>query len=93
MSHWRTTSRKVILAALESGRKAGLEGKALEKHVSDAYPFGERAMLPYKIWLNEFALLVRGVRKPMTRPKAKGPKLVGSWPGWFDEADGKGDQG
>lgn len=79
-SHWRVKSRRVIVAALAEGRARGLEGRALEKHVSDAYPFGERAMLPYKIWLNEFALLVRGERKPMGRPKAGGPKLAGEWP-------------
>jgi hypothetical protein len=85
MSHWRTKSRKVILAALEEADAAGLEGKAREKFVSDRYPFGERAMHPYQIWLNEFSLLVRGVRKPMTKSKAKGgPKLLGEWPGQGD---------
>lgn len=83
---WRLHARKVILSALESGRLAGLEGKALEKHVSDAYPFGERSMHPYKIWLNEFSLLVKGQRKPMSPSRAKkGPKLLGSWPGWDGE--------
>lgn len=43
-SYWRTKSRSVITAALKEGQAAGLEGKALEKHVSAAYPFGERAM-------------------------------------------------
>lgn len=82
MNRWRTKSRSVILAALKDGRAAGLEGKALEKHVSAAYPFGERAMFPYKVWLNEFALLVRGERKLMATSKKKaGPKLVGEWPG------------
>lgn len=82
MSYWRTKSRSVITAALKDGRDKGLEGKALEKHVSEAYPFGERAMHPYKIWLNEFSLLVRGDKKPMTSGKAKkGPKLLGEWPG------------
>lgn len=81
-SGWRAKSRRVILAALKEGREKGLEGKALEKHVSDAYPFGERAMHPYKVWLNEFALLVRGERKLMATSKAKkGPKLAGGWPG------------
>lgn len=80
-SYWRTKSRNVILAAIKDGRDQGLEGKALEKHVSAAYPFGERAMHPYKIWLNEFALLVKGERKLMAKSKKAGPKLLGHWPG------------
>ncbi len=79
-SRWRTASRQVITEALEEGRKLGLEGKALEKHVSAAYPFGERAMLPYKIWLHVFAQLVRGSNKPFEVRKKLGPKLLGEWP-------------
>jgi hypothetical protein len=70
-SYWRQKSRAVIEAALAEGRAKGLEGKALERHVSDAYPFGERLNWPYQIWLNEFALLVRGRLKPMSRPKVE----------------------
>lgn len=81
MSPWRRESMKVIAAALASGRAAGLEGKALEKHVSDAYPFHQRAMHPYKIWLHEFARQVRGSKKPFEARAKKGPKLVGEWPG------------
>lgn len=44
MSHWRNKSRSVIAKALKEGRAKGLDGKALEKHVSAAYPFGERAI-------------------------------------------------
>ncbi len=79
-SRWRTASRQVITKALDEGRKLGLEGKALEKHVSAAYPFGERAMLPYKIWLHVFAQLVRGNKRPFEVRKKKGPKFVGEWP-------------
>lgn len=79
-SRWRTESRRVITEALASGRAIGLEGKALEKHVSNAYPFGERAMTPYKIWRHVFAQLVRGVNKPMESHKKKGPKTLGEWP-------------
>jgi hypothetical protein len=87
-SRWRDRSRTVILAALESGRKAGLEGKDLERYVSAAYPFGERAMFPYKVWLNEFSAIVKGQYKPMGRIKVKkGPKLLGTWPGLFDHGE------
>jgi hypothetical protein len=81
-ARWRAPARAAIQVALEGGRALGLEGKALEKHVSGAYPFGERAMYPYKIWLHEFDRLVRGRRRPFERRKPKaGPKLLGEWPG------------
>ncbi len=79
-SRWRTVSQNVITKALEEGRALGLDGKALEKHVSAAYPFGERAMLPYKIWLHVFAQLVRGSKKPFEVRKKPSPKLLGEWP-------------
>lgn len=71
MSYWRTKAHAVITASLKEGREKGLEGKDLERHVSEAYPWGERANHPYKIWCNVFALLVRGDKKPMSRSKAK----------------------
>ncbi len=80
-SRWRTASRQFITEALAKGRALGLEGKALEKHVSAAYPFGERAMLPYKIWLHVFAQLVRDSKKAFeVRKNKSGPKLAGQWP-------------
>lgn len=50
-SRWRVWSRQVINNVVE-----GTEGKSREevrKIISAAYPFGERAMLPYKMWLAE----------------------------------------
>jgi hypothetical protein len=79
-SYWRRHARAAIEAALRSGRAKGLDGKELEQHVSDAYPFGVRQHHPYRVWLNEFSLLVRGERKLMTRKGAAGPKLLGEWP-------------
>lgn len=52
-SHWREQSSRVISEAIQSGVALGLEGDALERHVSAAYPFGAREMHPYKIWLSE----------------------------------------
>lgn len=66
MSYWRDVARRVIDEALRDARILGLEGKELEKFVANRYPFGERAMHPYRIWLSEFRILVKGV----TRPKA-----------------------
>lgn len=72
MSPWRQKSRAVILAALKDADAQGLEGKARERFVSDRYPFGERAMHPYKIWLSEFRLLVK--------EKARPEKVEWPWP-------------
>ena len=53
ISSWRRESRAVIERAACEGIAMGLEDDALVKHVRAAYPFGERAMWPYKIWLDE----------------------------------------
>lgn len=60
---WGDHSRKVITAALESGQKQGLAGKDLERHVQAQYPYGERAMWPYKAWCKAFNDLVMGKGK------------------------------
>jgi hypothetical protein len=65
-SHWRTHSNRVITDALDSGRAAGLTGKALLKHVDAAYPFGERAMHPHKIWLSARRELCHELLGPRT---------------------------
>ncbi len=52
-SKWRHEARRVIEEALREARPLGLEGKALRAFVSARYPFGERAMHPYKIWCSE----------------------------------------
>jgi hypothetical protein len=60
MSRWREVAREVIVRALREGREMGLEGESLEAHVSAAYPWGSRSNHPYKIWLSEFKIHVRG---------------------------------
>lgn len=47
---WRDTANRVIRETLEK-HKPATEAEA-KKLLSDAYPFGERAMHPYKIWLD-----------------------------------------
>lgn len=68
-SQWRDHSRVVIGEAIEEAKAKGLEGQAIARHVSAAYPFGERAMHPYKIWLDEMDKQLR--RIPGTRAHAK----------------------
>lgn len=51
-SHWRTASRKVIDKVITDN--PDLKGTPeLWKLVSKAYPFGQRSLTPYKMWLKE----------------------------------------
>lgn len=50
-SHWRLRSRVVIREVMD--RMKGQDPKEIRKAVSKAYPFGERSMWPYKLWLEE----------------------------------------
>lgn len=50
---WRDVARAVIQKALAEAEAQGLDADATKRHVSAAYPFGERAYHPYKIWLSE----------------------------------------
>lgn len=55
MSHWRDRANRVIDGVL-NGRNPRTMGtaerKAVRDEISKAYPFGERRMHPYKIWLS-----------------------------------------
>jgi hypothetical protein len=53
-SHWRTTSRQIIAQVLKDNE--GADEKVIRKALTDAYPFGQRAMHPYKIWLSEIQI-------------------------------------
>lgn len=50
-SHWRLHARTVIYEVAKRNPKA--TDKELRSLLSKAYPFGERKMLPYKMWLLE----------------------------------------
>jgi hypothetical protein len=50
---WRMLARPIISQAIEEGRSLGLAGKPLRKYIHARYPWGERAMHPYKVWLSE----------------------------------------
>lgn len=52
-SYWRQPARATIERVYNEGVTLGLAGDALKQHVNAAYPFGERAYHPYKIWLDE----------------------------------------
>lgn len=67
---WRETSREIIYRVLTETK--GQDEKAIRKALKDAYPFGERAMHPYKVWLDE----IKVQRKKRTfgvRPDKQNP--------------------
>jgi hypothetical protein len=72
-SNWREHSRKVIQRVLEETK--GQDEKTIRKALTDAYPFGERAMHPYKIWLDEIKVQRKkrtfGVRPDIQNPDQK----------------------
>jgi len=72
-SNWRDHSREVIAVVT---KEQGIENPdALEKAIRAAYPFGERAHWPYKIWLSEVRTHMTIVRdlKGHGLPKETGP--------------------
>lgn len=48
---WRDIARPIIAKVIKDN--PGLDDKDMKKKISEEYPFGERAMHPYKIWLDE----------------------------------------
>lgn len=49
-SKWRNIARRVIQQVISEN--PGCTGDDLRRLVSEAYPFGQRAMHPYKVWLS-----------------------------------------
>lgn len=70
---WAQRARVVI--ARVQRENPGLAGDALKKKLSEAYPFGERAYHPYKVWLKEVKRAVNGFGRLPHRPQ------VGDLPG------------
>lgn len=59
-SHWRDKCRPIIKATIDAWN--GKDEKQLRRALYEAYPFGERAMYPYRVWLNEISVQL-GKRK------------------------------
>ena len=82
-SHWRAHARKVIQAVMK--KNAGKSEKEVRKAISDAYPFGERARYPYKIWLDEVQVqagkkVKHPYRQPLRKPEPADPsQAVMEW--------------
>lgn len=71
--NWRDIARPIIHQALQE--TLGQEETAIRKALQDAYPFGQRAMHPYKIWLDEIKVQRKkrtfGRRRDQQNPQQK----------------------
>jgi hypothetical protein len=71
VSTWRDRARPLIAKVLRETE--GQDEKVIKKALRDAYPWGQRAMHPYQIWLDE----IRRQRGLKTTGPSKGkPKDV-----------------
>lgn len=59
---WREIAAPIIRKTLEENK--GKSEKEIKAAIRDAYPFGQRAMHPYKIWCDE-------VRRQRGAPRGK----------------------
>jgi len=48
---WRDHAKKVILQVIKENK--GCDEKTMRKKLRDAYPYGQRAMHPYKVWCDQ----------------------------------------
>lgn len=81
-SRWRLAARKAIQKAI--AENADKSAKEISKAIRDAYPFGERARYPYKIWLDEVKAQTRiqsaQYRQPLRKPGPADPnQAVMEW--------------
>lgn len=67
---WRDRARPIIAEVL--AENAGKADEEIRKALREAYPWGERAMQPYKIWLDEIKVQLGkrhfGRRTPLVDP-------------------------
>lgn len=66
---WYEASLDVIRGVV--AENPGLDEAALRKKVSEAYPFGERAMFPYKAWLRAVTTVLGPSEKKRKAEKEK----------------------
>lgn len=64
---WRDRARPIIAQVL--AETAGQDEKAIRRALYEAYPWHERRMYPYAVWLSE---IKRQRRLPQDRPEAPG---------------------
>ncbi len=71
---WRSYSNQVINQVIKDNPDA--DEKTLRKKISEAYPFGERAMHPYKIWLDAVKKALASKRE-LSSKKVSSPVNIG----------------
>jgi hypothetical protein len=67
MSSWRDRARPIVAQVLWETKD--MDKKAIDKALFDAYPFGMRKYLPYKVWLDEIQRQRYGIVKKAKRRK------------------------
>lgn len=67
---WRDIARPLIAKVLQEN--AGKPDAEIRKALREAYPWGERAMQPYKIWIDEIKVQL-GKRTFGRRPDIQNP--------------------
>ena len=67
---WRDIARPLIHRVLQENK--GKEDKEIRKALREAYPWGERSMHPYKIWLSEIQIQT-GQRRFGQQPDKQNP--------------------
>lgn len=73
---WRDQSRPLVDMAITEGRRRGLKDRELATFVREAFPWGQRAMYPYRIWLSEVRVQLK-IKTPneIKKAEAKGMPL------------------
>ena len=70
-SPWRTLADEHLRPLFENGRQP------TRRELIDAYPFVERAMWPYKVWLQEVPWFRQGCPDSKKRQDARAEPLPG----------------
>ena len=68
-SNWRNISYLTIQKVLADN--PGKSQAELKKLISAAYPFGERKMWPYKVWLEEVHAALHDRRQPLPKRQSE----------------------
>lgn len=88
MTTWRRSAEITISDAYHRAVREGKTGQEIVKAIDDAYPFGERAMHPYKMWLDARRRILGKLglykgKRPWTR--AESYSMPDVTPGMFEE--------
>ena len=58
---WRDIAKPIISSVLAAN--AGADDKTIRRALREAYPWGERAMHPYKVWCDECNKQIEATKK------------------------------